>query len=269
MTKKEKPLIFSIEPCSFDNGPGLRNTIFLKGCSLNCTWCHNPESISSKREIAFYFRKCIGCGDCKRVCNDDAINLNDNKRIIRDKWARCGKCTFECPTKALEICGIYYSPDELFKEIMKDITFIKTSSGGVTFSGGEPFLYSKYLISICTLLKEKNIHIAIQTSGNISFELIKPLLPLIDLIYFDLKFIDSKLHKQHTGSENKLILDNFNKLLKEDVLLIPRTPLVPGITDSKENISDIITFLKELEIKNHVFLDFNSSYEFKKDAFGY
>lgn len=261
MIRNEKrPLIFDIKHFALDDGPGIRTTVFLKGCSLTCQWCHNPESIDSSREIAFYAHLCINCGDCQVVCPENAINLDNTDRIDREKCTRCEKCVNDCPTTALKFIGKYYSVAELIEILKGDHVFYETSKGGVTFSGGEPTLYMDYIQEVMKELKKDNIHIAIQTSG--AFELSEfksKLLPYIDLIFYDIKFIDPILHKKYTNKNNSRILDNFLELIRDSsVHIIPRIPLIPKITATTENLTNIADFLKKANCMNYKLLTYNS-----------
>ena len=260
MKKNENlPLIFDIHHFALDDGPGIRTTVFLKGCPLSCLWCHNPESMKTGREIAFYSDRCIGCGDCKAVCLQDAVSLETAGRIIWDRCTVCGNCAEECPTTALRIVGKYYTVSNLIEILLSDRIFYETSKGGVTFSGGEPTLFMDYVSGVMKGLKGENVHVAIQTSGMFDLsEFRTKLLPYIDLIYYDIKVFDSRKHKQYAGKSNRQILHNFTELMKApSVKIIPRVPLVPGITATSENLTQIADFLKSAVCSTCELLPYN------------
>lgn len=268
--EERRPLIFNIHHFALDNGPGIRTTVFFKGCPLSCFWCHNPESMSSSREIAFYPKLCIQCGDCMKVCTEDAIQLDTTERILREKCSVCGRCAEICPARALRVIGAYYSAGELVEILMKDRIFYETSNGGVTFSGGEPTLYADYAGEVMKELKKNLIHIAIQTSGMFDmYEFQAKLLPYIDLIYYDIKLFDSEVHRNYTGSGNSRILENFIYLIKlSNVEIIPRVPLVHGITAAQENLSHIADFLSNAGCLTYELLPYNSGGIAKRRSLG-
>ncbi len=268
--EERRPLIFNIHHFALDDGPGIRTTVFFKGCPLSCFWCHNPESVSSSREIAFYPKLCIQCGDCMKVCSEDAIQLDTTERILREKCSLCGECAEICPARALRIIGAYYSAGELIEILMKDRIFYETSNGGVTFSGGEPALYADYAEDVMKELKKNHIHIAIQTSGMFDmFEFQAKLLPYIDLIYYDIKLFDNEVHRKYAGSGNSRILENFIYLIKlSNAEIIPRVPLVPGITATQENLSHIADFLSNAGCLTYELLSYNSGGIEKRRSLG-
>lgn len=253
------PLVFDVRRLALDDGPGIRTTVFLKGCPLSCVWCHNPESISPRAEIVFHPTLCIRCGVCEEICPEGAARMESPGRILREKCVACGACTEQCPSTALRIAGKYYPVDELVEELMKDRIFYETSHGGVTFSGGEPTLHMDYLSTVTRELKKYDIHIAMQTSGMFDLkEFRKKLLPRIDLIYYDFKFYDSEKHRQYTGAGNERILDNFVSLASDlKNRIIPRTPLIPNITATEENLRQIADFVRSRGCTQYELLPYN------------
>lgn len=209
-------IIFDIQRNSFVDGPGIRTTVFFKGCNLRCVWCHNPESQDVQKEILFYKNKCTSCERCAN------LTVTDND--------------FICFNDAKEICGKEYTVDEVLKEILKDKAFYDNSKGGVTFSGGECMLQMDFLIEILKKCKENNIHTAVDTAGNVPWEHFKKIISYTDLFLYDIKSIDNDIHKKYTGVENFLILENLVKLLKSNVSVWVRIPIVPTINDSEKDM---------------------------------
>lgn len=257
--EENKAIIVDIKRNSLDDGPGIRTLIFFKGCPLKCIWCHNPETKYPQQELFFEGKICVGCGDCKKICEEKAIDFKIPERIDREKCTKCFKCTEICPSGALRIAGKFITAQEMYEEIMKDEIFYRYSGGGVTFSGGEPTFYMEFLSEICKKLKEAKIHTNIETNGMFSWEKFeKLLLPYLDLIFFDIKFIDKNLHKKYTGSENGIILKNFiNLSSKNNISVLPRIPLIPEITAEEKNLKEIAKFLKENNIKKLQILPYN------------
>ncbi len=252
------PLIVDIGRGSTEDGPGVRTTVFFKGCPLSCKWCQNPETLDPQVEIGFYPKDCIGCFDCAIACSEDAILPEANVRIDRSKCARCAQCADICPGKGLRRIGNYYEVEELIEILLRDRVFYETSDGGVTLSGGEPTLWPGYCGELLRGLKANGIHTAVQTCGYFDYSAFeKELLPWIDLVMYDIKIIGPEEHRQHTGRDNKKILENFIRLSKENIELIPRVPLIPGFTTSEENLSGISNFVRAGGIKECSLLHYN------------
>ena len=227
-----KATVFDIARGSYVDGPGIRTTVFFKGCNLRCAWCHNPESQSPKPQLMFYKNKCTGCGKCLEKC-PHALEFCDT----------CGKCTIYCPADARSVCGKEYGTDELLSIILKDKLFYETSGGGVTFSGGECMLYPDFLEEILKKCKENGISTAVDTAGHVPFELFERVLPHTDLFLFDVKCMDSERHKKYVGVGNELILQNLAKLLEAGVRVIVRVPVVAGVNDSMDDMLALKSFI--------------------------
>jgi len=239
------PLIVDVVRGSIEDGPGIRSVVFFKGCPLNCIFCHNPETQEPQAEIAFNSERCIQCGSCAEACSKSAIDFSLPGRISREKCVRCGDCAVVCPGGALRRIGRYFPVRELKEVLMKDSTFYRHSGGGVTLSGGECTIYPHYLESLLLLLKSEGIHVTLETGGHFEYSVFKrKILPHIDLIYYDIKFADRELHIKYTGRSNRRILDNFRRLIREaDIEVLPRLPLVPGITATRKNFFSVVDFL--------------------------
>ena len=224
--------IINIQRFSIHDGPGIRTTVFLKGCNLRCLWCHNPESQSLRSQRMFFRHKCIGCGACIQVC----------AKAFEPVCNACGKCVEVCRYGAREISGKNISVEECFREIQKDKDFYLVSGGGVTFSGGEPLLQGESLLEILKLCKGDGIHTAIETAGNVEWNQIEAVLPYLDYILYDIKAINEEKHQEFTGVSNRLILENAQKLMKAAKgKLLFRMPVIPGYNDSEyEKIAEFV-----------------------------
>ncbi len=229
-----KATVFDIQRSSFVDGPGIRTTVFFKGCNLRCAWCHNPESQSAVPQMMFHKNRCNGCGKCKEKCPNSL-----------EKCDLCGKCTFYCPNDAREICGKEYTVDQLMTEILKDKTFYENSGGGVTFSGGECMLQIDFLTEILKTCKENGIHTAVDTAGHVPYEYFERILPYTDLFLYDIKCMDAEKHKHYTGVANTRILENLSALLKTSACVWVRIPVIPSVNDAEEEIAAIRAFLDE------------------------
>jgi len=241
--------VFNIQRYSIHDGPGIRTTVFLKGCPLNCWWCQNPESQLSGQEMVFWEDRCIGCEACFLNCPSAAIQM-ENKKPVTDKNGcnLCGECSRICPTNAREMIGKKITAEEIIKEVEKDLVFYKESGGGVTFSGGEPLGQSEFLEILLIYCQKKKIHTAVDTSGYISWEILSKISSKVNLFLYDLKIMDNKRHKKYTGISNELILENLKKLSSVHNNIFVRFPVIPGINDDYQNIKEMGEFLSSLKI---------------------
>lgn len=251
---EKKGLIFDIKRDCSEDGPGIRTTVFFKGCPLSCIWCHNPEGISPHASIAFSSDRCspVKCGGyaCLEVCPANALKIDAaNKKIRVDHGActRCDKCFAVCTPGALEPAGKWWGVEELVKSVLVDKNFFRSTGGGVTLSGGEPTLQMEFLHNFLVALKKEDINIGMETSGMFPREKFQEyILPYLDFIYFDLKLIRPEESRKYTGRSNKQILKNFLFLYYEsEIPLIPRIPLIPDITTTKDNLRGIAQFLRK------------------------
>ena len=242
-------VIFNIQRYSIHDGPGIRTTVFLKGCPLNCWWCQNPESQLNGQEMIFWGDRCISCGACSTICPSGAIQIKNGIPVTeKEKCILCGKCIEKCPALAREMIGEKLTTEEVIKEIEKDLVFYEESGGGVTFSGGEPLGQSELLEGLLDACREKKIHTAVDTSGYISWEILNKITPKVDLFLYDLKIMDSERHKKYTGVSNEIILENLKKLTSVHHNIFIRFPVIPGINDDYQNIREMGEFLSSLKI---------------------
>ncbi|MEW6326868.1 MAG: glycyl-radical enzyme activating protein [Thermodesulfobacteriota bacterium] len=272
-----RPLVFDIKRHALEDGPGIRSTVFFKGCLLTCLWCQNPESIDPGPEIGFYPRDCIKCGDCVSACPAKACSLEDPFLIDRERCTRCGGCVEACPGRALRLIGRFYPVDELVDILLRDKTFYEVSGGGVTLSGGEPTLFMDYVSAVLKVLKDSGIHTAIQTNGFFAwYEFEEKILPYVDLIMFDVKLADAYKHREYTGQGNEPILANLESLLSKTgrggaeraKTVLPRIPLIPGFTATVENLRSISDLLKGLGVKKCSLLPYNPTWISKAESIG-
>lgn len=252
-------IITNIQRFSLSDGDGIRTTVFFKGCNMKCEWCHNPETINLKRELMFYKNKCIGCGKCFEVCPRGTHKMIDGAHIIdREACVSCGKCSEVCYAEALTMCGTQKTVDEVMKELRQDKEYYQSSGGGITLSGGEVLCQRDFAIEICKACKEEEISTALETNLCFDFDFAKELLKCVDLIMCDIKIFDDDEHIKHTGVSNKLILGNIKRLDELGIPVIVRTPLIPDVTDTETNISEIVNYIKELKnLRRYELLSFN------------
>lgn len=262
--------IFDIQRFSLHDGPGIRTTVFFKGCNLRCFWCHNPESINLQPEIQIYSHKCVMCGRCITVCPQNAIHKNSKSFVFsRDLCIKCGKCVDACYSNARVMAGKTVSALDVMSQIIKDEPFYHDNQGGVTFSGGEPMLQSGFLKTLLIACKEKEIHTAVDTAGNVSFEKFNEIAPYTDLFLYDIKCIDENKHKQVTGSNNKKILSNLLQLDNIAKEIIIRVPVIPGMNDTEEDMHMIGDYLKSFKrITKVQLLPFHNMAESKYESMG-
>jgi len=239
--------VSNIQRFSLDDGPGIRTTVFLKGCNLHCAWCHNPESLGFSPVLQFFPASCKGCGKCVEACPQNAHTLRDGEHAFnRDLCEACGKCASVCRTGALKLVGDKTEPEDLFRELMKDKHYFASSGGGVTFSGGEPALKPDYIIEVAKLCKAENVPLALDTAGNVPFDNYAALLPYIDLFLYDIKCFDPALHKRWTRVDNRLILDNLRALDAAGAAYTIRVPIIPRFNADMGEQESIAQFLATL-----------------------
>ena len=237
-------MIFAIKPFEIHDGDGIRTTVFFKGCPLRCKWCHNPESFSFEKEILFDHDICKNCGICTSLC--DANILQDGKHVfVKDNCTLCGKCETICPTGAFETAGKDMTAEQIANEVLRDELFMKSSGGGVTFSGGEPLMQVELCVDVARILKAHDINIATDTSGFVKRDAMDKIIPYTDTFLFDIKAIDEDVHIACTGVSNKLILDNIKYVDSLGIPMEIRYPYIPTMND--DQAEKIAYFVKELK----------------------
>lgn len=269
-SRGQKGLVFNIQRFSIHDGPGIRTTVFFKGCPLNCQWCSNPESIAGHPEVWFLDIKCIkGCRRCIEICPQGAVEVADGlvTGIDRSRCDLCMKCVPACPSGAMEKIGQYMTEEEVVEEVAKDLIFYQHSGGGMTFSGGEPALQGEFVRRVAEHCKQRAIDTALDTAGCVRWETLEQLLPSLGLVLYDVKHMDSKRHEEGTGVPNRLILDNLRKLAPRARVWL-RVPVIPGYNDSEPQIRAIAEFSRGLPIEKISLLPYHSAAERKHHRLG-
>jgi len=247
--------IVNIQRFSIHDGPGIRSTVFLKGCSLHCFWCHNPESIGLKPDLQFYPERCIGCGRCVEACPNGVHAIEDGRRVLRrERCQRCGLCTETCYAQALTLAGRRVSVEEVMEEVRKDSEFYRTSGGGVTLSGGDPCVQPEFSHAILAACHAEGIGTCVETAANCRWEDLAMVLSETDLVLLDVKHMDPIKHREATGVSNERIQANIRRLSELGLPFVPRVPVVPGVNDTPEEIGAIARFVAGLSGAQHLVL---------------
>ena len=241
-------IVTNIQRFSIHDGPGIRTTVFLKGCNLRCFWCHNPEDMNPQPEIQFFPERCIYCGACVEACPQAAhkVEVNGQHEFVRERCDACGDCIETCYAKGLVLVGAYKTVEELMVEVLQDQAFYRSSGGGVTLSGGEPLLQFDFSYAVLERCRREGIHTAIETAANFPWERVAGILPVTDLVMMDIKMMDSAKHRRATGAPNERILANAARLGRQPQPLIVRTPVIPGVNDTTSDIAAIAQFIAQL-----------------------
>jgi len=244
--------IFNIQRFCTHDGPGIRTTVFLKGCPLRCLWCHNPEGLERGREIAYAPDKCIGCRACLAACGQGAHQFLDSGAHLwhPERCVRCGACVEVCFAEALESIGEEKTAREVVEVVLRDEPFYDNSGGGVTLSGGEPFFQPAFSAALLELCREEGISTAVETSCAVSWPLLESFLPLVDEWMCDVKAIDARRHRELTGLDNRRILDNLRRLCGKGASVLIRFPLVPGLNDQREELCALGDFVRRIRPRN-------------------
>jgi pyruvate formate lyase activating enzyme len=246
-------MVLNIQHYCLHDGPGIRTTVFLKGCSLRCKWCCNPEGLSPRQELAYNLNKCIGekdCGACLKTCPESAIYVLDSDGRVRINWylcVNCGACVPICPSKALYLFGREMTVDQVIEEVESDSPFYRDSGGGISLSGGECLLQPDFSAAVLAEAHRRGIHTAIETASNVPWSAMEKVLPYVDTVLHDIKLMDSKRHKKWTGVDNTRILANLHRAYETfpGKTFIARTPLIPGVNDTEKDIRAVLAFISD------------------------
>ncbi|MCC6847869.1 MAG: glycyl-radical enzyme activating protein [Deltaproteobacteria bacterium] len=268
MRPPDSATIFDVQRFSLHDGPGIRTTVFFKGCPLRCAWCQNPESLGPHPEMAFFADRCRDTRACAAACPRDAVSARGD-RIRRDRCDACGACEPACPHRALERVGREVPLDALLAEILRDRSFYESSGGGVTLSGGEPTFQMSAMGALAQRCRSEGVPVLLQTCGAFRFDAFAPHLRSFDRIFFDLKLMDPERHRRFTRADNPVILENARLLTASGAPVTFRMPIVPGITDDLDNLSAAAAFLREIGASSLHLLRYHRMGEAKLARLGY
>lgn len=244
---KAKGIVFDIQKFSVHDGPGIRTIVFLKGCPLSCRWCSNPESQCREPQVMFVSKNCIGCGKCKEVCPVNAVNFELPYRIDQSKCIKCGKCVENCYANALEMSGTERTVEEVISELKKDNMYYRRSGGGITLSGGEALTQVDFIEELLKGCRANRWNTAVETAAFVNKDVLKRILPLLDLVMMDIKHMNSEKHREYIGQGNEIILENAKFIASSGTQLIIRVPVIPGFNDDQDNILKLSQFVVSLK----------------------
>ena len=263
-------MVFDIQKFSIHDGPGIRTTVFMKGCPLSCRWCHNPESKRRTPQLSFIPERCIGCGFCFERCPQHAHLMTEEGHVLdRNLCRECGACTEECYAEALEMVGREMTVDEVMTEVLKDKPFYETSGGGMTLSGGEPLLQCDFTEALLLRAREEALHCCIETCGYAPYDDLERLCSLVDLFLYDVKDTNSQRHKEYTGVDNERILSNLARLHDRGAAIVVRLPLIPGLNDGDDHFDGIAELARRLpDVQGFEIMPYHSLGEGKLQRLG-
>lgn len=262
-------MISDIQKFSLHDGPGIRTTVFLKGCNMHCAWCHNPETLRAEPDLMFFENRCIRCGACYQACKTGALRYENGRIYDADKCRRCGDCAGVCAPKALTMVGRRMTVDEVMHAILLDLPYYFESGGGVTVSGGEPLMQAEFTGELLKRCKQEGIPTAMESNLSLPYEALELVLPYLDRLYCDVKLIDDAQHVQYTGVSNRQTLSNIRALRGGGLSIVVRTPMIPGVTDSEENVGGIAAWLKEnAAVEAYELLNYNPLAQQKAEELG-
>jgi pyruvate formate lyase activating enzyme len=250
-------IVFDIQHYAIYDGPGIRTTVFLKGCLLRCVWCQNPESQRRTPDVSYFRERCADCGACVEVCPGDALELTEEGVHREAELCKvCGSCIQACPNQARDLIGRRLTVPEIVEVVSRDKPFYDNSGGGVTISGGEPTFQPDFLLALLRALRKEGVHTAVETCGFFREQVLEPLIDLVDLFLYDLKHMDPAVHKQFTAVSNELILSNFTEILSRvgSDRIVPRVPIIPGFNSDPESFDALTEFLRSVGYSGPVHL---------------
>lgn len=268
MPVRDTPLVLDLKRNSLDDGPGIRTVVFFKGCPLRCAWCQNPETVAPLPVLQRSAESCLSCRVCVKVC--PAGRARPAREVEPDvACTLCGKCVEACPTGSRRIAGEQCTAEVLEQRLLRDQVFYRRSGGGVTLSGGEPALFASFVGSVAARLRARDVHVLIETCGQFEWDAFSEhLLPHLSTIFFDLKLADAARHRQWVGRDNSTIHENFRRVARDHADVLPRVPLVPGITDDEENLRALAALVRSAGLKRMALLPYNPLWITKRRALG-
>lgn len=265
----ETPWIVDLKRNSLDDGPGIRTVVFFKGCPLRCVWCQNPETVAPLPVLQRTGESCLSCGACVAACPQGRARPAREKEPEQIDCTRCGSCVEACPSGSRRIAGEQCAPEVLEQRLLRDQVFYRRSGGGVTLSGGEPALFTEYVGEVARRLRARDVHVLIETCGQFEWSAFsKHLLPHLSTLYFDLKLADPDRHRKWVGRDNETIHENFRRVASEHPDVLPRIPLVPGLTDDEENLSALAELVRSVGLRRLALLPYNPLWVNKRKALG-
>jgi pyruvate formate lyase activating enzyme len=265
-----KGIITDIQRFSVHDGPGIRTTVFLKGCSNRCAWCHNPETFDLKPQLEFFCERCTACGKCVEACPRGVHSMLEGRHVIsKELCSNCGLCAETCYSGALVVSGREVLVSEVLEQLKMDEPYYNRSGGGITLSGGEPVLQWEFASELLRQCKEAGIHTALQTAGNYDFERLNVLLPYLDLVMYDIKAFSEEIYRSKLMGDRRRILNNIKVLDQKEVPIIVRTPVVGSVNDNEQEIEEIARFLKEMKhLVHYMLIPYHGLGKIKYDALG-